>query len=838
MEERKYRYDAFISYRHTELDKFVAENLIKQLEAYKLPKSVAKKLKGKKTKIERVFRDREELPLTNNLEEPIVEALQSSEWLIVICSPRLPESMWCKKEIETFISLRGREHVLAVLIEGEPAESFPEELLYKIVEVEAPDGTTELIKEPVEPLAADFRGKDGKDKKGVAKAMKTEILRVLAAIFGVPYDDLRQRHRERKMRRIVTASLLVGVGCLAFGVYSTMTAMRIKEQKEQIEVQSEQILEQSKEIQAKSDEIQKQNEEITKQNEELAYRQALALAELATGYYEAGDNKNAIKTAVEALTESDGIKLPYTPEAQYILTDSVRAYDTGAVYKAGYQYEMSGKIEHMSISPDGSSVALEDATGALVLFDLEQRQEIGTVIYRDNSYGADWTQTFLAGNRFAFIDEDSNVSIYDIGEKKVTEKLEYDYASKIYSDKEGKYLFVESFEAVYDVYEADTLQHITTIAKPETNGYGNSPFVFTDGIFADAYYNEDEEGKREYTLYFWDIESGQLISTCNIGEKQLSGIQIRNGVAYALLAHYTNSYMDCDTYVTAISMESGENLWENMIQGVYPQDIRLPGVEDDTQLICTTSGSARLMDMQTGEITFVTTLESDAIALYTYTDSNNYLLLLENGGMAVVSWEFMGCFDMSERLECKSLKNTYAFHTVNGMVIQAARDNKFIVYTAENGPDVKEISEEVEYPEPIEVLYGTNALETANAYGLERPEYIYKLYHSADDAYCIVHYWDGDLVIVDTAQKKVLNTIEDAYTTDWYLGTDALGYTYLLGYEGCYVLDKDMEPIAWIDDVRKVDLDKRMVYMVDGGVKFETPVYTLEQLLEIAKNKQ
>ena len=41
MEERKFRYDAFISYRHTELDKFVAEKLIKQLEAYKLPRSVS-----------------------------------------------------------------------------------------------------------------------------------------------------------------------------------------------------------------------------------------------------------------------------------------------------------------------------------------------------------------------------------------------------------------------------------------------------------------------------------------------------------------------------------------------------------------------------------------------------------------------------------------------------------------------------------------------------------------------------------------------------------------------------------------------------------------------------
>ena len=49
--------------------------------------------------------------------------------MIVICPPRLKESRWCLKEIETFISMHGREKVLAILIEGESAESFPEELL-------------------------------------------------------------------------------------------------------------------------------------------------------------------------------------------------------------------------------------------------------------------------------------------------------------------------------------------------------------------------------------------------------------------------------------------------------------------------------------------------------------------------------------------------------------------------------------------------------------------------------------------------------------------------------------------------------------------------------------
>ena len=38
-------YDAFISYRHSELDSFVAENLHRRLENFKLPKSVRSKIK-------------------------------------------------------------------------------------------------------------------------------------------------------------------------------------------------------------------------------------------------------------------------------------------------------------------------------------------------------------------------------------------------------------------------------------------------------------------------------------------------------------------------------------------------------------------------------------------------------------------------------------------------------------------------------------------------------------------------------------------------------------------------------------------------------------------------
>ena len=155
--KKSYTYDAFISYRHTEPDKFVAETLHRELESYKLPRSVRNKTNGRQ-RIRRVFRDRDELPLAANLEDPIREALENSEYLIVICSPRLKESMWCRKEIETFIELNGRERVFAVLVEGEPADSFPEQLLYREQKFVGDDGVERTIKIPMEPLAADVRG--------------------------------------------------------------------------------------------------------------------------------------------------------------------------------------------------------------------------------------------------------------------------------------------------------------------------------------------------------------------------------------------------------------------------------------------------------------------------------------------------------------------------------------------------------------------------------------------------------------------------------------------------------------------------------------------------------
>ncbi len=824
--ENKFKYDAFISYRHTDLDKFVAENVHKQLESFRLPKSAAKKNKGGKTKIERVFRDKDELPLTSNLEDPIVQALQNSEWLIVICSPRLRESLWCRKEIETFVSLRGREHVLAVLIEGEPSESFPDELLYKIEKRTLPGGTVEEVKIPVEPLAADVRGKT---KKDMLKAMKTELLRLLATMFGVDYDDLRQRHRERKMRRIVTASLIGGAACLLFGIYSTATALRIQKQNEQIEAQSA-------EIQAQSAEIQAQSLEIQARNEELALRQARSLAELATQALDEGDRAGAIKTALEALTESDGITLPYTAEAHLILSDSLRLYDTGSVYRAEYQFETAGAIDDIENSPDGDTLVIYDDTGTLTLFDLKSREIIHIIDPEEYTRYAFSGCTFLGKDKFAYSNAENDICIYDLNERTIVKTIDIPYASTLYADSEGKYLLTELLDGDYAVYDGETFEELGVTPKVQTDNYIEGPFVFSDGTMVCGYTSGREFGSQEYTLYFIDLNTMQTISTYSMSNKIPENVEIENGIAYIASTRYSENLMNNDAFASAVEIESGKLIWEYEQKGYWAEEIDLPAHEGGKYLNFLTGENAVIMDMHTGEVNFTVSLTSYHRESVVSKVNDIFLVFCEDGELQSISAEDGQCYDFSHKFECKTTSNQEIIYTAGGMVVLEKNSNRVTIYTIQTGPDVTEITEEHHLPKGFTECTGDKAVEVARGYKLENPEYVASLYHDAEKNYCYVQYGDNSFVIYDVKNGEVVYTMEWAYPTEWCLGTDEQGYTYLLGYYGCYILNENMEPFMWIPEAVDVDMENQKVFLSDNYSYYEAPIYSLEELIEMAKD--
>jgi len=202
-----YRYAAFISHRHIEPDTSIAKRLHGALETYRTPKNLMREL-GFPARIGKVFRDTEELPTSGDLSASIVEALRESRFLIVVCSPRTPLSLWVAREIELFQALGRGGRILTLLIEGEPAAAFPPLLCARRV------NPITGREEDTEPLAADIRAAT---PKAALRKLNTEKLRLLAPILGCGLDDLRQREHERQLQRArrIAVAALAGIAVFA-----------------------------------------------------------------------------------------------------------------------------------------------------------------------------------------------------------------------------------------------------------------------------------------------------------------------------------------------------------------------------------------------------------------------------------------------------------------------------------------------------------------------------------------------------------------------------------------------------------------------------------------------
>lgn len=229
--QKEYRYKAFISYRHQPFDRKAAITLQKYLETFRPPKQLGKEEKW------RIFRDETELPTSSDLSQHIREALENSEYLIVICSSVFAESKWCREEISYFKSLHNNStrNILALLIDGNPNEVFPEELRWSEEIRKNAEGEEIREKIEVEPLAANITADSERQS---FKKLKTEFLRITASLLGCRYDDLYQREQKRKLHRSLAIMGGVTVVIGGIGIYSAVMALKLNEQKRLLQIEN------------------------------------------------------------------------------------------------------------------------------------------------------------------------------------------------------------------------------------------------------------------------------------------------------------------------------------------------------------------------------------------------------------------------------------------------------------------------------------------------------------------------------------------------------------------------------------------------------------------------
>jgi hypothetical protein len=206
----RYKYLAFLSYRTG--DARQAGRLHKKLESYIVPRSLV----GTKSeygrvprRLGRVFRDRDETRTSLDIETIIADELTRSQQLIVLCTPNAAApGSWVDREIDLFRKRRPDGAIHAVIGAGEPPGCFPRALLTTT------DGRTEA------PLAADLRPRRDGGPDGERKA----VVRLIAGLLGVPFDNLWRR--EMRRRRLRLLAQFAAASAVAFVLFATIHLYR------------------------------------------------------------------------------------------------------------------------------------------------------------------------------------------------------------------------------------------------------------------------------------------------------------------------------------------------------------------------------------------------------------------------------------------------------------------------------------------------------------------------------------------------------------------------------------------------------------------------------------
>lgn len=533
--ERKIIYDAFISYRHTDLDRAVAEKLQKKLERYVPPSFVRSDKPFKKLHI---FRDETELPTSSNLSDNIINALDSSRFLIVLCSKTTKDSNWCMQEITYFKELHGgrTDNIITLITEGEPSEVFPPKLLTEERSVASEDGSVRTETVDVEPLAANVAASSIRES---LKKLKREFLRIAAPLMGYGFDTLYNRNQKRFIKRVISISIAATVFLLAFGIYTSIMLFKIDEQKTDLQIQQSQYL--------------------SKESSELL---------------EAGDRLGAINSAIAALPVEDKNR-PWIPQAEYALSNAVYAYECGRV-QIDRLLTHSSPVEQVLYSNDGSRIISSDTQNNLYIFNSSTGERIG---YFPANNGYDFITYAINDKNLLFVANRLSFFCVDVNTSEVLWEKEHD----TYHDR--------SF-AVHDVVVSNdgntvalvywnTLVFVSTsdgemLFSPKLIADSSGEYLGDNGAFSiddEAFYIDVSGAYDPYSSLSDDKSVVEKIFRINMETRDVRERKFDTGIRvleifvdYSMEIFAVNNYGDEGrAVVLAFSRKTQEPIWEGVI---------------------------------------------------------------------------------------------------------------------------------------------------------------------------------------------------------------------------------------------------------------------------------
>ena len=207
-----YKYYAFISYKSE--DEKWAKRLQEQIEQFRLPAYLCKKNPDTPKRLKPCFRYHTDIGI-NELKSELQEKLESSKFLIVVCSPKSAKSGWVGEEIETFVRLGRKNNIIPFVVDGTPYSNDENECYHPVISKHFP--RSESRETDQEILGANVH------EKGTGSARtkrKKAVVKVIAKMLGLEFDELWQREKRRRIRNILLLSLIcAGILCLIAFAY-------------------------------------------------------------------------------------------------------------------------------------------------------------------------------------------------------------------------------------------------------------------------------------------------------------------------------------------------------------------------------------------------------------------------------------------------------------------------------------------------------------------------------------------------------------------------------------------------------------------------------------------
>jgi len=641
------KYNAFISYRHSEVDSKIASEVQTRLERFRIPKAIIKKTGVKR--IERIFRDKEELPITSDLNEDIDQALENSDKLIVICSTRTGESIWVRKEIETFLKYHDKKDVFTVLVDGEPEQVIPDILLHDTVSEYLPSGKLETKDVMIEPLSCDYR-------IDIKRARKYELPRLAAAIIGCSYDELVQRRKQYIRRRNSIIGSCAAIAIAAIIGYLTWSLLQIKMNYDRAE--SNYALAQNNLALAEENYAQAQENYMDALRNQSTY-----LASESGELLDSGDRLGAVQLALAALPSEDKDR-PVTCEAEYALSSALGLYLAPGVAESAvvWNYGSGNRIEKFRVDYKNMRVACLDSLGNLNIWSLNDHTLLQTFISEDSKLtnfvvDSEGRVILAYKDMVRVMDNDLETELWNMPWDEAFSSFSSFESFRISDDGSEFLYFTHEILVVLDLMTGETkLQYDMNDIIENTDDYlwgigiskaifspdgSKIAIVYTYGIDSKGIIVYDRETLEWNTIgdgytYVPDIsftpDSKALIFTYEDditgNSLDFSGIQI---------LRETNRMIECH------DAESGKLLW---IDGVphtlvgYDSGMMFVkyGLGEDLSdaVAVNFSNKCVIIELQTGKILSERELASEYIDAYQNESKTRLYLILRNGQYAII----------------------------------------------------------------------------------------------------------------------------------------------------------------------------------------------------------